>query len=548
MRPAELWRRPGVRFTLFGSALHAGAWALGFGRPPELGMSWLWWLSLGGLAWLAADRLGPQAARRTWVGLAALFGLDIGTQAMLLGYFGSVPQPGVIAESLAHTSLAETAGFLGEQWRAITRALLLTLATTGAAWRWAVPPALQGRAARRALWALLGLCVLLHFNPTMRRGQPLLRWVVVYSRHLIAQREIAQLDQARAALWKRHADWQVQRLDDAPRTAVLVIGESGTRLNWGLLGYPRDTTAPLAQAIARLPGEFVVFGQAWSAQAFTLPSLRTALTPATDEHRDDWLQGPDVVLLAKAAGYHVTWLSNQPVSEGWFASMARSADRSVFINKGNWRDSSATDHDLLPALEPLLAGAVPERELLVVHLLGQHFHFDQRCPAALKRWAPQAPDDAVTQSLRAAGRSASTIAARNAYDDAVFCGADVLARLMTRLHQQRPGRVLELLYFSDHGQEVGHGIDFAGHSESTAAGYAIPVLWWTRDGALPAGRRPSALADRPFRLDWADHAVQHLLGIRSALYRPELDLLGPDYAPPGATRPAALDRSRERSR
>jgi heptose-I-phosphate ethanolaminephosphotransferase len=540
MRLATLLQRPGWRFVGFGLALHAAALAIGFMLPKDLAKSLLWWLLLGGALWLLAARRSPRLARRVWLLLAGLFALDIGTQGLLRGYFGSQPQPGVIAESLANTSGAEVAGFLGEQWRAIATGLGFTAAALWAAWRWRLAPAADARPARWPLITLALLAALLHLNPAMLRAEPLARWGVVYARHLKAQREIAQLDSARAALWAQRADWQVRRVDEQPRTVVLVIGESNTRLNWGLLGYPRDTTAPLAEALHQLPGAHALLREAWSAEAFTLPSLRLALTAATLERPDDWLATPDVTQLAQAAGYRVTWLSNQPAHEGWFASMAASADERRFINKGNWRDSSATDHELLPALDQWLAVPATPRELLVVHLLGQHFHFAQRCPPSMRHWAAAGDDDAVSQALRAAGRSAAIVRARNEYDDAVRCGADVLARMMDALHRQRPDRALELLYFSDHGQEVGHVSDFAGHSQGTVAGYAIPVLWWSR-GSKPDPAQLQALAQRPFRLDWADHAIMHLLAIRSRFYQPTLDLLAPDYAPPQPARPAALE-------
>jgi len=532
MRAAVLLQRPGWRFALFGLGLHAAALMLGFMLTRDVAKSLAWWLVLGSALWLLAGRHGPRSAQRVWLLLAGLFALDIGTQGLLRGYFGSQPQPSVIAESLANTRGAEVAGFLGEQWRAIATGLCFTAAALWCAWRWRLAPVTTQR------WPLLTLCLLaalMHLNPAMLRAEPLARWGVVYARHLKAHREIARLDAQRAALWDQRADWQLRTLDEQPRTVVLVIGESNTRLNWGLLGYERDTTAPLAEAMGRLPGAHVLLRQAWSAEAFTLPSLRLALTAATVEHPEAWTTTPDVTQLARAAGYRVSWLSNQPAHEGWFASMAASADERRFINKGNWRDSSATDHDLLPALDQWLAAPAAPRELLVIHLLGQHFHFAQRCPATMRHWA-DGDDDAVSQALRQAGRSAAIVRARNEYDDAVRCGADVLARMMDALHRQRPERALELLYFSDHGQEVGHVSDFAGHSQGTEAGYAIPLYWWSRPSVMDAAGQ-QALAQRPFRLDWADHAVQHLLAIRSRFYEPTLDLFSPDYAPPLPVQP-----------
>lgn len=536
------------RFAALGALIHAGAGAAGVMEAKDLAKMALWWAVAGSAAWLVAGRIGPRAQRGAGIALALLFALDIGTQGVVRGYFGTDPQPGVIAESLANTTAGEAAGFLREQAGAIGRGLLFTVAALAAAFALlrpapaAAPPPHQGRIATLGLGLLVLLAAALHFNPAMLRQQPLLRWGVVYARHLQAEREIAGLDAARARLAARRDSWQVRLQDDQPRTVVLVIGESDNRLNWGALGYPRDTTAPLAQALATLPGRAVLFSQGWSAEAFTLPSLRLALTPATLESTrqrpDDWLGVPDITQLAQAAGYQVGWLSNQPAHEGWFAAMAKTAERRRFVNAGNWRDSNATDADLLPPLRDWLAAPPPPREFIVLHLLGQHFHFRQRCPAGVHPWR-EVHDDVVMRQLQAAGRSAAIRQARNDYDDAVHCGAAVLGQVLALLNARRPGRAVELLYFSDHGQEVGHHRDFAGHSQQDASGYAVPMLWWQRtaDGAAPAEPLPAGLAQRPFRLDHADQALQHLLRITSRFSNPAQNPLSAGYQPPASAAP-----------
>ena len=534
------------RFAALGALLHGAAVAAGFMEAKDLAKMALWWMVAGSALWLLAGRTGPRAQRWAGLALTLLFALDIGTQGVVRGYFGTDPQPGVIAESLANTTAGEAAGFLQEQAGAIGRGLAFTVLALVAA----VGLLRPGRRAvrppgRRATWLLAGLLLLaalLHFNPAMLRQQPLLRWGVVYARHLQAEREIRGLDAARAQVAAQRASWQVQRLDDAPRTVVLVIGESDNRLNWGAFGYPRDTTAPLTRALAALPGRAVLFSQGWSAEAFTLPSLRLALTPATLDNAADWQRLPDITQLAQAAGYQVGWLSNQPAHEGWFAAMAKTAERRRFVNAGNWRDSNATDADLLPPLREWLATPPPPREFIVLHLLGQHFHFRQRCPAGVHPWR-DVHDDAVMQQLQAAGRSAAIRQARNDYDDAVHCGASVLGQITTLLHQQRPGRAVELLYFSDHGQEVGHHRNFAGHSQQDASGYAIPMVWWSRtaNGQAPAAL-PDGLAARPFRLDHIDQTLQRLLGITTRWTQPAQDVMAPDYQPPARVAPALPQR------
>ena len=143
------------------------------------------------------------------------------------------------------------------------------------------------------------------------------------------------------------------------------------------------------------------------------------------------------------------------------------------------------------------------------------------------------------QQMKAAGRSAAIRQARNDYDDAVQCGATVLGQVLALLNAQRPGRAVDLLYLSDHGQEVGHQRDFAGHSQQDASGYTVPMLWWSRtaEGGAPAEPLPAGLARRPFRLDHADQALQQLLRIDSRFSDPAQNPLSADYRAPADAAP-----------
>lgn len=377
------------------------------------------------------------------------------------------------------------------------------------------------------LTVLLSLASLLHANPSMLGHEPFLRWGVVYMRHQQARDEMQALTIAREALWAQRESWHISMHDPLPATVVVFIGESGNRMNWGLYGYPRDTTAPLAQVFERLDGQALLFTQARSTQAFTLPSLRLALTPASEKSPDLWRETPDFVLMARAAGYQVRWLSNQPGQDGWLASMARGAHEHVFINSGNWRDSSTEDDDLIPVLRQMLQGPASKHELIVVHLLGQHFHYALRCgkhPGPFSR----VTDDAVMQSMKAQGRSAGIRQSRNDYDNATYCGTRSVAGMLQTVAEARASRSLRALYFSDHGQEVGHHRDFAGHSEQDESGYTVPLWIWSNAKARPLH---SQHINAPIRLDTLDQALQHLMGIRSRWYEPSEDFLSAGYAP-----------------
>lgn len=530
--------RPWVWFVLAGLFLGLSAWGLGLARSQDAAKTTLWWFALGGGLLALGLQLSGRAAARLWWLLCLVFGLDVAVQGVVRGFFGALPQPGVIAEALANTTPSESWDFVMGQrgpiaLSALYWALWWVIGILGShAWRVATVPSRS-----RKRWSLLALLLafagLLHANPSMLGHEPFLRWGVVYMRHQQAREEMQNLVAARQTLWAQRELWQARLDSSAPGTVVVFIGESGNRMNWGLYGYPRDTTAPLAQAFQALGGQTLLFTQARSTQAFTLPSLRLALTPADETQPDLWQSSPDFVLLARAAGYHVRWLSNQPGQDGWLASLARGADEHVFINSGNWRDSSTEDDDLVPVLRQKLQGPAPAHELIVVHLLGQHFHYALRCG---KQPGPfgRVNEDAVMQAMQAQGRSANIRQSRNDYDDATYCGARSVAHLLQAVAHARVDRPVRAVYFSDHGQEVGHGRDFAGHSERDESGYTVPLWVWSNAIATPL---PTRNLNAPIRLDTLEQALQTLMGLRSRWYVPEQDFLSPRYAPPAADPP-----------
>lgn len=522
-------RRAWIFFIASGLLLGLSQWVLGFARPADALKTTVWWLTLGSALLSGARWYSPALTGSLALALYLIFGLDAAVQGLLRGFFGVNPQPSLIAEALANTNTSEASGFVLEQRWPIIKGLLFWLAVSVMGlqarrlWRNA-PQQAGGRIAAWYSLTLVSVSALLHLNPTMLRQQPLMRWAVVYHRHAESQQEIREFEQQRAALWAKHADWQVQLTRPGIRTVVVFVGESGNRMNWSWMGYPRDTLRPLDQALEQLPGHMTVFEQARSTQAFTLPSLKLAFTPATQIRPDIWNITPDFTLLARAAGYHVSWLSNQPAHEGWFAAIARNANAQKFINNGNWRDSSAVDADLTAPLQRLLAAPAHPLELIVVHLMGQHFHYEQRCPQNLHPFR-DVHDDTVMQTMQAAGRSSRVQQSRNDYDDAIYCGAQALGDLLKAVQAARADRAVSAIYFSDHGQEVGHHRDFSGHSEQDDSGYTIPLWIWHNQPAKPGAAR--IMDTRAFPLDLLDQALHNLLGIRSSWYEPSSDPLGP---------------------
>lgn len=522
----------GLLFGLFFCCL---AWLLGLLNWRTAAKLAGWWLLMSGVGVVGLSAFN-QLKKIAWFlwWLTLLFVVDIGMQGVIRDFFGSAPTPSLLVEALVNTNTQESFEFFREHWRSIAVSWVFALVVLVIAWLVLLKRDYQPRSYSVVTAGVLSLLLIaVGFNPTMLRQNPVARWPVLFKYHLESQQGIAQMDQRLQMVDAQKDQWQIQVQDALPKTVVLVIGESGNRENWGLYGYARDTTAPLSRALHELPGQSILFREAWSSDAFTQPSLTKSLTPETREHPDKWLNTPAVTQMAREAGFSTAWLSNQMSQEGWFDALARRADFRSFVNHGNWRDSSSTDYSLLPVLDGWLRRQKSSKELIVIHLMGQHFYYHQRCPKEISPFSDV--DDGVRKQLIEQKRLPHVLTARDEYDNAIYCGADVLAQIMRMTQALRADRAVSVLYFSDHGQEVGHNGNFSGHTQKHLSGYSIPMLLWVNDHWVK--RYPDIYANRGFRGDWLDHAVQGLLGIRSAWYDARYDVLASDYAPAESAMP-----------
>lgn len=266
------------------------------------------------------------------------------------------------------------------------------------------------------------------------------------------------------------------------QTHVLVISESLTSFNTGICGYPRRTTPKLQ---ARL-GSLTVFCDAYSAYPSTISAMKAMLTdvPAGSP---DAVPHESLLADAKQAGYKVFWISNQ--DDAYIASLFGSfADVSVFNNKRSGRSSFSKDEELLPYYRSALQDPA-ERKLIILHLIGSHPNYSARYPQAYARFPDSGHPDAEAQvaaELQRHGIGSWVRNLRNEYDNSVLYQDHIAAALLEMLQQAPEAGNRSFTFLPDHGNEVGHQTDYAGHSPATEAGYKIPVILWY-DGIRPQG-------------------------------------------------------------
>ena len=523
---------------LIGIAGLGAFWAAGmisaneFAKLSALMAFFIYGLAGSVATWTRSPAWLSRIARMTWL----LFFADAAVRGVLRAYFGMRPGAGMVLQAVLNTNPGETMEFFSQQWRNVGLGVAsFVLSTIAAFWlekqfekrsdRRGVAPLRTSRGSRIGVTVMLVLLVAIHFNPTMAKENPVLSWPIRYQAHMGELRAMTALRQQLVSNRGKTAEWAVRYHGEDQRTVVWVIGESTNRNNMSLYGYGRPTTPRLDAMRADL----TVFHDVISSVSATMGSLMHMLTPADLQDPDAWKVKPDVLQLARAAGYKTFWVSNQAANDGWLGLVAEQADVLRYLNNGEGRGENNLDGAVLPEMDKALADASPKK-LVVIHLLGAHPTYDMRYPKDFARF--DGVEDGVAATMKAAGRSFWIRSQRDEYDNAILYGDYVLSEIIRRTAAANAGKPAALLFSADHGQEVGHFRNHAGQSPVENSGYEIPLLLWeSTAGAIASREQRTALESRPYQTDHLNDTMLALLKVSSTYYRPEHDLLSPQFRP-----------------
>lgn len=468
----------------------------------------------------------PHAAwRKLQAGFVGTMGLafitDAAVRSFLLDIYGASPASAMVLTAVANTTPQEMTEFVAMHGASVGRwtifvLVAMALLATFLVWWWRAPwPPLTLAGWRFGAMLLLLALVLLPLSiKPWRQHHPLLFWADWAADVSSLRAQWADLGEQRQRLVANAQTQHPFTTSQAPDTVVLVISESINRGHLSLYGYARDTTPQLLLQQQSEAGRFGVFRHAWSVDATTIAALRNFFYMGQPDSAPQHL-----LALARASGYQTWWISNHDdlAIDQEHAQLAHSVH---MLNKTPGRSALSLDENTLPVLEAALKDPAP-RKLIVLHLLGSHPHYQLRFPQ--ERVPFRNAKDDIDQGMKDQGRSIRVRNLRNDYDSAIHYHDAVVAATLNLTRQH--GKKAAWVYFSDHGQEVGHVGEHVGHSALTAEGYRVPVLFW---GDAVEGL-PSRTFLQPVRTDWLGYSVLRLLGIDWSGHVPQRDVLDPGY-------------------
>lgn len=448
--------------------------------------------------------------------------------------YHSQVSPGMFAVFLL-TNVEELSGYLADRWALALAGGALWLLLLAAAWwllrrgplhvplrlRLTVLAPLLIAAAAAALWRGGGPDGL----RTYATAAPFAGSAIRFGEMLAQRAQVERFAADRAGY--RHGAVSTRR--DERQLVILVIGES---LRWGNLqvnGYARPTTPRLAAREG-----LISLADVASCGHLTTQALPPALTGCQPDDLARMNRCPSLVAACREAGFATWWLSNQAPTGRWdelVASYAREAAVVRWMNPAplisEWGRVQAYDEKLLGATTEVLR-ELPDKALVVVHLMGSHARYELRYPPAMAAFQPAtAPGAGESYAAHRAEMA-------NAYDNSVLA-TDAVVDACIALHQ-RSGRAGFVMFVADHGESLfDDARGFQGHGNLPPPQVELRVPWLLWPSPAERAAHPDAwaavAANRSRRVSTRDvfQTLLHLAGIAIREAEPARCLGSPDY-------------------
>lgn len=312
---------------------------------------------------------------------------------------------------------------------------------------------------------------------------------------------------------------------------IFIIGESYNKHHSQLYGYEKATTPH--QLSHRDQGNLVVFEDVVSSWNTTCESLQNIFSLSYYGDDAAWYKKPFFTTLFRKARYDVTFLSNQYTLDP--AQSVSNFIEDIFINipgisevQFNHRNPHryTYDGDLLQHISLQQMDAGPH--LLILHLMGSHFNYDQRYPASHQYFKPQ---DYHRPDL-----SANELEILAHYDNSIRYNDSLLHQVLQTFEE----REAIIIHIADHGEQVFDYGNAWGRSLGDSYGevrqqFEIPMWIWCSEAYKKAHPDvwDAIVRQRtlPFMTDAIGHTLLNIAGINTGCYVPQVDVLSPHYNP-----------------
>ncbi len=258
-----------------------------------------------------------------------------------------------------------------------------------------------------------------------------------------------------AELLKQKDNWQIESAKMDKDLYIIILGES---VRYDVFSNPKLFKSLPLDNIPKINFEHAIsYGNS------TIPSLSNAFTLRNNNDTNGLYFPDNIVNLAKKAGIHTEWFSNQGSLgkfDNYISALARCADYSQFLNNTNTNYSSkhAPDTALLGILKQRLLKTKYKNNLFFLHTIGSH-------PSACE--------------------TTGGVYDKFEISDEVSCYIKTISDIKNLIYEvykiaRESKRTFKIVYFSDHGLTYDPQYQVLAHSYGRQ-NFTIPLFILTDD-------------------------------------------------------------------
>ena len=359
------------------------------------------------------------------------------------------------------------------------------------------------------------------------RNSPFIRFFYGHALNIVSAKELGKLVQT----------VEKTEVDSCSRRSpiiLLLLGESYNKHHSPLYNpEARQTTPNLCKLLDE--GNLVVYDDAVSPYNVTNKTFRHMFSTYYPGCGREWVDCTLFPAVFRKAGYRVWFITNH------FSGTENNKQHhdhvgGTIFNQHELRQLQFTymnpeatkyDMDLLSELPPAdTLAACPS--LLIFHMMGQHEDYCERYPAEYNHFTADSVQNPFTNE-----RGRQIVAE---YDNATLYNDAVVGALLDKYAEQD----VVAIYLSDHGEEIYDWRNSCYRTNSDQMTpeiakyqYEVPLLFYVSDSFK--SNHPDLLAEieaaqhKPFIATLLPFALFHLAGISHQDYKPQLDILSPEF-------------------
>ena len=298
---------------------------------------------------------------------------------------------------------------------------------------------------------------------------------------------------------------------------VLIIGESARSDHFSLSGYERNTNPLLS-----LEKNLIYYKDVTACYPATRAAVPCMITRATRDNRLISHNETSFVGIFRKLGFYTGWLSMQgtyTAIDSPYTDLAKEANKTILVGNDVGMFTS-NDSALFPFIDKFLQDQKQGRNFLVLHTIGNHFHYEERYTDEFRKFTPICRKKNLVSSMTHCTKE-ETI---NSYDNSILFTDYFIKNVIDRFRDKKA----LVIFTPDHGESLGEGGRFLHGTHNADEQIAVNMIIWASDKYIKAYPKNIAQLRKTKEIlhDHLFHSILGCSGIKSDIIKAELNLCG----------------------